>query len=119
VVQQWLPAAAASLQDDLAYIFGGWDSQMAGTGGVILQDISSYNANKNDIWKTSLARNLEKLMSRLAVVRIDDNAMLLQNHWCINHVLVFDAHKVWKQATTGMPPSTWGLHATPSIYTLN
>jgi hypothetical protein len=41
--------------------------------------------------------------------------VLLHNHRCTDHVLLFDGHEVRKQATTGAAPSPRGLHAAVSL----
>jgi hypothetical protein len=67
----------------LANTFGGWDLQ---ADDIILQAISSYSANNNDVWKTSGA-TLEELMSWLVAVMIDDKKILLHNHWCLDRTM--------------------------------
>jgi hypothetical protein len=110
--QQRLAAAAASL-DDTAYIFGGWDSQQAGTGGVILNDIPSFTAAAAAAaaeWKT-LPVTLGDPTSRLVAVPISDDTILIHNHRCVDHVLLLKDGRVVTQPTTGEAPSPRGLHA--------
>ena len=79
--QQRLAAAAASLNNQQAYVFGGWDSQQAGTGGVILNDIVQYKSTTKgdgDGWTTVGDLGLPTL--RLVAVPISPDTILLHSH---------------------------------------
>eukprot|EP00980_Cylindrotheca_fusiformis_P016393 scaffold4887_cov118-Cylindrotheca_fusiformis.AAC.3 len=123
IPQQRLAAAAACL-DGSAYLFGGWDPQTPGTGGVILDSISEFSLNESDDavgggWKGASLNHvtLGEMTSRHVAVTIDDDTILLHNHRCTDHVLLFQQPKetgktsVQRQATTGTSPSPRGLHA--------
>jgi hypothetical protein len=94
-----------------AYVFGGWDSQeQAGTGGVILNDIPSFTATTftSDEWKT-LPVTLGDPTSRLVVVAISDDTILIHNHRCVDHVLVLlKDGRVMTQPTAGEAPRVHG-----------
>jgi hypothetical protein len=108
--QQRLAAAAASLPNGSSYVFGGWDSQEAGTGGVILKDICEFDGD--DAGKMLENVDLGLATSRLVAVTISDDTILLHNHRSTDHVLLFvDGNKVVRQPTTGTAPSPRGLHA--------
>ena len=107
--QERLAAAAATLHNT-PVILGGWDSQQAGTGGVILSDITQYDPELNKF--TKLSMELEQQTSQhVAVALTDESTILLHTHRCVDHVLLWkqptkkDAPIMVKQPTTGTPPS--------------
>lgn len=114
--QQRLAAAAATL-DDSAFLFGGWDPQTVGTGGVILDSISEFS--HADGWKGASLKEaaLGEMTSRHVAVTIAEDTILLHNHRCADHVLIFQKSKATgqyslkRQATKGDAPSPRGLHA--------
>jgi hypothetical protein len=118
--QQRLAAAAVTCRLDgqttAGIVLGGWDSQEAGTGGVILQDLQVFTENgEENAWK-ELGMDLEQPTSRLCAVTLDGpsspSQVLIHNHRCIDHVVILDleSSKLIKQPTTGTPPSARGLH---------
>jgi hypothetical protein len=139
VPQQRLAAAAASLSNK-GILLGGWDSQLAGTGGVILKDISlltmnNNNNNKDDddddnedtttneggtrttSWKwESSAVDLGGPTSRLVAVPISDTTLVVHNHRCVDHVLlvtVVPGEKNEEDITTVQRQATTGRAPSP------
>lgn len=111
-------AASASTLDDSAFIFGGWDPQTPGTGGVILDSVSEYSASKGEWMGPTLASTaLEETTSRHVTVSISDDSILLHNHRCSDYVLLFQKdsaardYSLHRQPTKGTGPSPRGLHA--------
>lgn len=106
-------AGALLTNDDAYFLFGGWDPQLAGTGGVILDNVYKLDVGKAE-W-TKLAITLpDGPTSRHVVVALSDgNRALLHNHRCTDHVLLFDAQQEQfiTVPTTGDAPSARGLHA--------
>jgi hypothetical protein len=114
--QQRLASAAVTCQLDdtnqAGLVLGGWDSQEAGTGGVILQDLQVFTNGDNKVWK-DLGIDLEQPTSRLCAVTLDNpSQVLVHNHRCIDHVMILDleSSKLNKQPTTGTAPTARGLH---------
>jgi N-acetylneuraminic acid mutarotase len=124
--QQRLASAAATLFDTQPYIFGGWDSQQAGTGGEILQDIVQLLTAADDeedddassaSFKT-LEMKLDKPTSRHQAVAISPDKIVLHTHRCEGFVWVFQKEApdssseptLTKQPATGTAPSARGLH---------
>ena len=121
--QPRLASAAASIaSQNTAFLFGGWDSQQAGTGGVILQDIWSFGSNSNSNnkeWeKTSVDFGLPT--SRLVAVAINETTVLVHNHRCQDHVLLYDdGGSLIQQPVHGEAPSPRGLHAATKLLNSN
>jgi len=123
IPQQRLAAAAVSLSNK-ALVLGGWDSQEAGTGGVILNSIdmlvleSEGDATRTDpVWKMDPSMNLGEPTSRQVAVALSDTTVLMHNHRCTDHVLLIELSNnenkmtIRRQPTTGAAPSPRGLHA--------
>ena len=125
IPQQRLAAAAVGLTNK-ALVLGGWDSQEAGTGGVILNSIDMLElvsegetARTDPVWKMDPSMNLGEPTSRQIAVALSDNTVLVHNHRCTDHVLIIelldeeDDNKmtIRRQPTTGAAPSPRGLHA--------
>jgi hypothetical protein len=120
IPQQRLAAAAVTCQlpggeKKAGLVLGGWDSQEAGTGGVILQDIHMYSnggTTTSKSWK-KLSFDLAQPTSRLCAVTLNNpNQVLVHNHRCIDHVLIVDlqSSQLIHQPTSGTSPSPRGLH---------
>jgi hypothetical protein len=97
-------------------IFGGWDPQTAGTGGVILDDICQLDLETME-WK-KLPITMGQPTSRHVAVSRTDTMALIHTHRCLDHVLLFeqdpsnsDLAVFRKQPTSGQSPSSRGLHA--------
>jgi hypothetical protein len=125
--QQRLASAAVTCQlrdgKFAGLVLGGWDSQEAGTGGVILHDLQVFTHDGDPTW-AELAFDLEQPTSRLCAVTLPQNPqqVLVHNHRCTDHVLIVDLKggKILKQPTSGLAPSPRGLHACvalPSVST--
>lgn len=113
-----LVAAAAKLEDK-AFIFGGWDSQVAGTGGEILDDVFSFEcSNNNNNNNDSIRLDNDNFppfptgpTSRHVAVSLNDNTVLIHDFRCNDYVWLFTMDEKWiKQPVTGTGPSSRGLH---------
>lgn len=97
----------SSSSSSFGLVLGGWDSQQAGTGGVILQDLQLYDADSNS-W-TAFENGLLQPTSRLCAVTLDGNGdenenendgssssssptVLVHNHRCTDHVMLLQFH---------------------------
>lgn len=104
-----LVSAAATLHGQ-AYLFGGWDPQSAGTGGIILDDVHVYDPSTN-VWKLLDCKLPHGPTSRHVAVSLPNDTILLHTHRCTDHVLLFDGSTFVKQPVSGIVPSPRGLHA--------
>ncbi len=104
-----LASAAATLHNK-AYLFGGWDPQTQGTGGVILDDVHEYDLSTQK-WKKLDCTLPDGPTSRHVAAAINDQTIVLHTHRCSDHVLLFDGTSFSKQPVTGDSPSSRGLHA--------
>lgn len=133
-------AMAVSPSLSQGVLFGGWDPQTPGTGGVILDDVSVLDLDTLE-WSqpTSTENENDKISipggptSRHVAVSVciqnpDKNereeAILLHNHRCEDHVLMLILSKSksnrllgrWKrQPITGNMPSSRGLHCAAQL----
>jgi hypothetical protein len=114
-----------------AFVLGGWDPQVPGTGGVILDDVSMLNSDSLTWSKSTAAagKTEDELStipggptSRHVAVALSDDTICLHNHRCVDHVLLLrtssdERNKVrWdRQETSGEAPSSRGLHCAASI----
>lgn len=120
IPQQRLAAAAVGLSSK-AIVLGGWDSQEAGTGGVVLNSIDVFvpadERMTSPMWKMDPSINLGEPTSRLVAVPLSDTIVLVHNHRCTDHVLLVELIddesqiQTRRQQTTGRSPSPRGLHA--------
>jgi Galactose oxidase, central domain len=120
IPQQRLAAAAVTCQlpgenGKAGLVLGGWDSQEAGTGGVILQDLQAYSDDgtcNTKSWK-KMSLDLQQPTSRLCAVTLNNpHQVLVHNHRCVDHVLIIDlrSSQLTCQPTSGISPSPRGLH---------
>ena len=113
-----------------AFVLGGWDPQVPGTGGVILDDVSMLNSDSlkwskpTDAEKNKLSTIPDGPTSRHVAVALSDDTICLHNHRCDDHVFLLqtssdDENKVrWqRQKTSGEAPSSRGLHCAAAIGT--
>jgi Kelch motif/Galactose oxidase, central domain len=109
---------ASAVHGDKAYLFGGWDPETAGTGGVILDTVHELDMT-TATWKALSCCMPDGPTSRHVAVALktsgDDsttNTILLHTHRCLDYVLLYDTttQTFTKQATTGPCPSPRGLH---------
>jgi len=114
-----------------AFVLGGWDPQVPGTGGVILDDVSMLNSDSLTWSKPTDADGKAEgepsiipdgPTSRHVAVALSDDTICLHNHRCVDHVLLLrtssdEQNKVrWhRQKTSGEAPSSRGLHCAASI----
>ena len=122
-----------------AVLLGGWDPQTAGTGGIILDDVSLFDLESLE-WSPcihDIASNNNEVTipdgptSRHVAVTLalecpeDDekelhHAICLHNHRCDDHVLLLhldkDGEGQWEnQPVTGNVPSSRGLHCAATL----
>jgi hypothetical protein len=113
-----LVTAMAAIQDK-AYMFGGWDPETEGTGGVILESVHELDlSNGGASWKKLDATMPDGPTSRHVAVAIPSTGIILiHTHRCDNYVLIFDpaTGEFRKQPTTGSCPSSRGLHAATMV----
>jgi hypothetical protein len=132
--QSRLAAASVTCKLDkdtsVGVVLGGWDSQQAGTGGVILKDVQLYSendigsarssdSNNNGTWKELSTDVLQQSTSRLCAVTLggDESSsstkVLIHNHRCTDHVILLDVQtsELCQQPVTGSIPSARGLHS--------
>jgi N-acetylneuraminic acid mutarotase len=111
-------AAAAVKNNNKAYLFGGWDPQDQGTGGVILDTVHELDIAARKWTELVFCRMPDGPTSRhVAVALPSTNKILVHTHRCTGYVLLFDcdAHTFTKQTTTGKCPSSRGLHAATTV----
>ena len=115
-----------------SFVLGGWDPQVPGTGGVILDDVSMLDADSLT-WSnpTDVDGKLSTIpggsTSRHVAVALSDDTICVHNHRCSDHVLLLrtshedDQNKVrWdRQQTSGDAPSSRGLHCAAAIGGMN
>ena len=134
--QSRLVAASVTCKLDkdtsVGVVIGGWDSQKAGTGGVILKDVQVYSeddtdsagssdsSNNNGTWKELSTDALQQSTSRLCAVTLagedetsSSTKVLIHNHRCTDHVILLDVQtsEMCQQPVTGSIPSARGLHS--------
>ncbi len=100
-----------------AFLFGGWDPQTQGTGGVILDDVHQLDLETMR-WKRHSVSLPDGPTSRhVAVALADDRHILLHTHRCVGYVWIFDTESgtFTKQPTQGPHPSSRGLHAATRV----
>jgi len=111
-------AAAMALVNDRPVLFGGWDPQTPGTGGVILDTLKEFDPPSNS-WSVVDARIPDGPSSRHVALSLPSGVALMHNHRCDDHVIIYSVTKLLnllygrfsKQPTTGNAPSSRGLHA--------
>jgi hypothetical protein len=118
-----LVTAMATIQDKV-YMFGGWDPEFAGDGGVILDTVHELNLSNGDSDSDNASwKKLDVTMpggptSRHVAVTIPSTGtILIHTFRCDNHVLLFDpaVGEFRRQPTTGPCPSSRGLHAATMV----
>ena len=103
--------SAIGLVADTPYLLGGWDPQDQGTGGVILDTVHKLDPNTND-WTLLKGVALPGgPASRHVCLSLPNNLLLFHTHRCTDHVYLFDGDGFTKQSTTGVAPSSRGLHS--------
>jgi hypothetical protein len=120
-----LVTAMATIQDKV-YMFGGWDPEFAGTGGVILDTVheldlsndSNSNGGTGASWKKLDVTMPGGPTSRHVAVTIPSTGIILIHTFrCDNFVLLFDpaTSEFRQQPTKGPCPSRRGLHAATMV----
>ena len=104
-------AAAMCLVNDRPVLFGGWDPQTPGTGGVILDTLEDFDI-KSKAWSVIDGAHIpDGPTSRHVALSLPGGNALIHNHRCIDHILIYSGSTFHKQQTTGKAPSSRGLHA--------
>ena len=104
-------AAAMCLVNDRPVLFGGWDPQTPGTGGVILDILEEFDV-KRKAWNRIEGVHIpDGPTSRHVALSLPDGNALIHNHRCTDHVLIYSGSDFLKQPVTGQAPSSRGLHA--------
>ena len=103
-------ASALAKSGSSLILFGGWDPQTPGTGGVILDDVWSLDLPSLS-W-SRLGSMPEGPTSRHVAVDVG-GVLIVHTFRCSDAVLVWDVEKkqLRSQPTTGPSPSSRGLHA--------
>jgi Kelch motif/Galactose oxidase, central domain len=103
-------ATATACVNDKAYLFGGWDPQVPGTGGIILDTVHCLDL-KTMQW-SRVCSLPDGPTSRHVAVALGDDRILIHNFRCTDHVWIFDpaTRDFTKQPTTGATPGSLGLH---------
>ncbi|CAB9505940.1 only protein 42 [Seminavis robusta] len=105
-------ATACDNDNNKAYLFGGWDPQTPGTGGIILDTVHCLDLDSLE-WNQLACTLPDGPTSRhVAVTLNQQNKILLHTFRCIDHVWIFDPNtqEFTQQATTGTSPGSLGLH---------
>ena len=103
-------ACASAILDGQLLLFGGWDPQEPGTGGVILDDVWSLDLATSK-WKRFDAPMPQGPTSRHVAANVG-GSVVVHTFRCSDSVLVWDpaAGKLREQPTSGSAPSSRGLH---------
>lgn len=115
-------ASAAAVVNGRPTLFGGWDPQEAGTGGIILDTVHQLDLSTMKWNFLKDVRIPDGPTSRHVALTLpcksekQKQSVLIHNHRCIDHVLLFEhaensnKYRFRKQKTSGSPPSSRGLH---------
>ena len=104
-------ATGTACVGDKAYLFGGWDPQTPGSGGIILDTVHCLDLKTME-W--SLVCHLpDGPTSRHVALAFGGDKVLIHNHRCTDHVWIFDpkTRKFTEKPTSGEGPGSLGLHA--------
>lgn len=103
-------ATATAVVGGNAYLFGGWDPQTRGDGGIILETVHKLNLETME-W-SYLVDMPDGPASRHVALALPNGKILVHNHRCTDHVWIFDPEKkeFTKQDTPGESPGSVGLH---------
>ena len=103
-------ATASAVVDGEMLLFGGWDPQVPGTGGVILDDVWALDLASQK-WTRCEAPMPGGPTSRHVAVNVG-GTLVVHTFRCADAVLVWDAERraLREQPTTGTAPSSRGLH---------
>lgn len=91
------------------YLFGGWDPQIAGSGGTDLSTVHSFKGEENEFVHES-AELPSGPTSRHVCLSLPSGKVLLHDKLCDGRVILFDGSVFVEQVTTGCAPSSRGLH---------
>lgn len=103
-------ASASSIVGGEMLLFGGWDPQTAGTGGVILDDVWSLHLASQQ-WTKCATPMPRGPTSRHVAVNVG-GVLIVHTFRCTDAVLVWDgeSRSLREQPTTGPAPTSRGLH---------
>lgn len=103
--------SAAGIVGETPYLFGGWDPQDQGTGGIILDTVHNLDLKTKE-WSLLEGVTLPGgPASRHVCLSLSNDKVLFHNHRCTDHVYLFDGKGFTKQPTSGDAPSGRGLHS--------
>ena len=104
-------ASACAVSGAELLLFGGWDPETAGTGGVILDDVWALDLARQT-WCRQTAPMPRGPSSRHVAVNVG-GTVVVHTFRCVDSVLVWDpaSRSLVEQPTTGEAPSSRGLHA--------
>jgi hypothetical protein len=111
IPEERLVSASVEL-NERSYLFGGWNPQTEGTGGVILDTIHSFDPSTHT-WTELETKIPDGPTSRHVALSLPcQTKALIHNHRCDGFVYVFDSkdETMVKQPTSGIGPSSRGLH---------
>eukprot|EP00586_Coscinodiscus_wailesii_P012209 CAMPEP_0172500416 /NCGR_PEP_ID=MMETSP1066-20121228/137996_1 /TAXON_ID=671091 /ORGANISM="Coscinodiscus wailesii, Strain CCMP2513" /LENGTH=309 /DNA_ID=CAMNT_0013274633 /DNA_START=100 /DNA_END=1026 /DNA_ORIENTATION=+ len=106
-------ASAAAVVNNRPVLFGGWDPQTPGTGGIILDTIHRYDPSRA-AWTHFPSTIPQGPTSRHVALSLScGTRAVLHNHRCLDHVLLYDDddETITIRPTSGTAPSPRGLHA--------
>ena len=103
-------ASASAILDGELLVFGGWDPQVAGTGGIILDDVWALDLGKQT-WQRCEAPMPRGPTSRHVACNVGGK-VVVHTFRCKEAVMVWDpsTRALVEQPTKGTPPSSRGLH---------
>ena len=106
--------SACAILDGELLLFGGWDPQTAGTGGVILDDVWALDLSTLQ-WKKCTDMPYGPTSRHVACAV--GNRLLVHTFRCTESILVWSPslRKLVEQPTSGTPPSSRGLHAAAAV----
>eukprot|EP00928_Gymnodinium_smaydae_P007510 TRINITY_DN12697_c0_g3_i2.p1 TRINITY_DN12697_c0_g3~~TRINITY_DN12697_c0_g3_i2.p1 ORF type:complete len:761 (-),score=92.92 TRINITY_DN12697_c0_g3_i2:428-2710(-) len=107
--------AASAVIDGEMLLFGGWDPQTEGTGGVILDDICALEL-ASQVWSPCSAGFPRGAASRHVACTVG-GTVVVHTHRCLTSVLVWDAatRSLVEKPTSGEAPSSRGLHVATAV----
>lgn len=97
------------------YLFAGWDPERPGTGGSILEDVWCLDV-ESLVWM-HLGAMPRGPVSRHVAVSLPNGDIVVHTFRCIDSVLLFRGNEWIIQPTTGLAPSSRGLHSAAAVGT--
>lgn len=107
--------AASCFSNGKLYVFAGWDPEQPGTGGSILEDVWCLDV-ESLVWM-HLGGMPRGPVSRHVAVSLPNGDIVVHTFRCLDSVLLFRDDKWIVQPTTGVAPSSRGLHSAAAVGT--